>query len=73
MKRILVIAEKNKKPEALAEEAMIFPRIKGLSKRLWTGKLYRNFRLSENAWITKQRILFGQEKNIKYKRSREGR
>ena len=44
MKGILIIAEKNKKPEAFAEEAMIFPRIKGLSKRLWTGKLYRNFR-----------------------------
>ena len=44
MKRILFIAEKNKKPEMFVEEAMIIPRIKGLPQRLWTDKFYRNFR-----------------------------
>ena len=46
MKRIVVITDKNKKPEAFAEEAMIFPRIKGLPKHLWTGKFYSNIRNS---------------------------
>ena len=37
-----VFYEKNKIPETFVEVAMIFPRIKGLPKRLWTGKFYRN-------------------------------
>ena len=40
MKRILVIAEKNEKPEAFAGTAMIFPRIEGFPKRLSSGKFY---------------------------------
>ena len=44
MQRIVLIAEKNKKPEAFAGTAMIFPRIKGLPKHLWTGKYYQNIR-----------------------------
>ena len=44
MKRILVIEEMNNKPETFAGEAMIFPRIKGLPKHLWTGKYYQNIR-----------------------------
>ena len=40
MKRILVIAENNEKPEAVAGTAMIFARIKGFPKRLSSGKFY---------------------------------
>ena len=44
VKRILVVAEKNKQPETSARDALIFPRIIGLPKRLWTVKIYYNIR-----------------------------
>ena len=44
MQRIVVIAEKNKKPEAFAGTAMMFPRFEGFPKHLWNGKYYQNIR-----------------------------
>ena len=75
MKKILAIAEKNEKPEVFAEEATNFPRRTFEAFMDWKtlSKFSQDFFLSENAWITMQRIPSGQEKNLNLSSSREGR